>query len=160
MNIHISNTAGYHGSVGFKLSVGGKEYSYKNSGTAELFRLFARALSGWNVSADTPFYIDGDYTIGVSTTKIKFLKIPLYITARAFVDDSDGGITRFTATLLPSDLINIPVSSTGVTYKFHLLMQDKQTELATIQIDDNTIFDNIPSTARIIIEWSMSVRNN
>lgn len=159
-NLHIKNNVGYHGNVTFKLSINGKECAYKNEGTPELFRLFARALSGLSVKEDTPYYINGGFTIGTSPTETTFLRNLVYITARNFINDDEGGFTRFTATILPSDLINIPSSSTGVTYKFYLLKKDKTTTLADITVVDNTLFDNIPANTRIIIEWDMLVRND
>ena len=155
----ISNNINYFGSIKLSVSVDDKKYTFHNSGTTDLFRLFAKALCGINISTSTPYYILGTYTRGSSSAEVQFLKDFIYVTARNFVDDENGGCARVTASIRSTDLQNIPTDLTGVVYKFKLYSADKQTVLATVTVPDNTMFSGITSAARIIVEWSMQVRN-
>lgn len=149
-----NNTVCYVGKVSLKMEVNGKTFNYSNNGKPELFRLFARALAGYNVSEDTPYYISGYRTDG--SGNVPFIQSPIPISARNFVNDDEGGSVRFTARLSPNNLVNL---ASGPTYTLNLLKKDLTTELASIKIEDGTIFQNLPSSARILLEWNMSVRN-
>lgn len=150
-----NNTVCYVGKVSLKMEVNGKTFNYSNNGKPELFRLFARALAGYNVSEDTPYYISGYRTDGSGS--VPFIQSPIPISARNFVNDDDGGSVRFTARLSPNNLVNL---ANGSTYTLNLLKKDLTTELASIKIEDGSeIFSELPSSARILLEWNMSVRN-
>lgn len=153
-----NNTVCYVGKVSLKMEVNGKTFHYSNNGKPELFRLFARALAGYNVSEDTPYYISGYRTDGSGS--VPFIQSPIPISARNFVNDDDGGSVRFTARLSPNNLVNLASDSTSeTTYTLNLLKKDLTTELASIEIEDSSIFQNLSSSARILLEWNMSVRN-
>lgn len=150
-----NNTVCYIGKVSLKMEVNGKTFNYSNNGKPELFRLFARALAGYNVSEDTPYYISGYRTDG--SGNVPFIQSPIPISARNFVNDDEGGSVRFTARLSPNNLVNL---ASGPTYTLNLLKKDLTTELASIEIEDGSeIFSELPSSARILLEWNMSVRN-
>lgn len=160
--VAISNNINYFGSVKLSVTVDGKKYDFHNTGTADLFRVFAKALCGMNISTSTPYYILGVYTRNNSSAEIQFLKDFIYVTARNFVDDENGGCARMTASIRSTDLQNIPTESselTGLTFLFKLYAADKQTVLASVAVPDSTMFTGITAAARIIVEWSMQVRN-
>lgn len=150
-----NNTVRYKGKVTLKIEVNGKTFTYSNEGKPELFRLFARALAGYDVSADTPYYITGSRTDG--SDSVPFIQSAVPISARNFVNDDEGGFVRFTARLSPNNIIN--ATDTESVYSLNLLKKDVTTELASIKIEDGSIFQNLPSSARILLEWNMSVRN-
>ena len=150
-----NNTVCYVGKVSLKMEVNGKTFNYSNNGKPELFRLFARALAGYNVSEDTPYYISGYRTDG--SGNVPFIQSPIPISARNFVNDDEGGSVRFTARLSPNNLVNLASDS---IYTLNLLTKYLTTELASIEIEDGSeIFSELPSSARILLEWNMSVRN-
>lgn len=168
MRTDISSGIGYEGEVTLKLSNGktvNKTYTLHNQGKEGLWKLLARAVTGYDVRSEAPRFIDvvnflndGNY---VSCLKSK-LKITGGVYGHLVPDSpllSDGMSAKFTAVLTANDKI----SNLSPAYPSFVLYSNNA-ELAIVRGKDEdsdiaTLINSVAKGIDVIIEWKMTFKN-
>ena len=164
----ISSGIGYEGEVTLKLSNGktvSKTYTLHNRGKEGLWKLLARAVTGYDVRSEAPRFIDvvnflndGNY--------VSCLKSKLKITGGVYGDlASDGASSedsvsaKFTTVLTANDKI----SNLSPAYPSFVLYSNNA-ELAIVKgkyedPDIATLINSVANGIDVIIEWKMTFKN-
>lgn len=151
----------YTGYVTVKLKIKDKvfELSKHNSGLSALFRIFAMALCGYNVSQSAPVKLDlrganvapTDSNINLFTSCLPAL-VPL--TGVQYFQEDDIWKSRFTATIPYSFFLAQKLSM--YTNKI-LVLTGLSDDLAYLSISEG--FEDLTEGTELIISWDMYVDN-
>lgn len=161
----MNSNFGYIGRVTLKTICNGKVTStdYYNSGTADLFRGYAMAMAGQDITNWLPSYID----VGLINTSTKEFTSVLrnhggVSVVRTFIEDTDGPCTRITATLTNDMLYNNVGEG---TMQFRLMSPTDKNILAELNLTESAsatlkeTLENIPNGTQLIILWDLCVKN-
>jgi hypothetical protein len=158
----MENTAnisvGYIGNVNISIQMDGKivNINKKNKGLPELFRLLVRAISGNNIAADKPSYIDLRYLNGYG--EWESCLINRQSISQLSYNLSDGSwIARASSTIPYSALSVAPISDLGLV-PFRVYLMNKTTDLAYIDVEAKDIYKITPGT-QALVEWILKIIN-
>lgn len=151
----------YTGSV--NLSVKNKEKiiksTYHNSGLSELFRLISKSISGNGLNLDEcPQYIDLRYRVGIDPSWKTCLINKQSITQRDYFQENGFWVSKFATNIPYSEFTIPPQNSAFKNASFRLYIESKNTDLAFIDVDFDTINTIVPGS-QAIVEWVMRLSN-
>lgn len=167
----------YEGKATITIEYNGKKikYSNHNEGTPQLFRLYAKALAGYNTFEDRPVYLDIRYTVDNSTYKsILTNDLPKLTAGNWYYDDfidftsEDSDITQekdwityYTGVIESSDIAGGKVSDLPEAQWRLCILDSGKKEMAFVDLGE--ISDNnlrlIQPGVKAVIEWTTCVRN-
>lgn len=157
---------GYTGEVNCKLKINNKivEFSSHNKGESELFRIIAKALAGYNITAEKPSMIDiRKYDPENDTVSDSLLKQPAQLVGGAFRQETIDSVQQW-VTVYNASIDRSLISDASYYGDVCAVLMSPLSDLAYTQIeniDDANIIQKIrgQNNVQALIEWKMYVNN-
>ena len=156
---------GYTGEVNCKLKINNKivEFSSHNEGESELFRIIAKALAGYNITAEKPAQLD--VCTKTNDTYNSLLKQPAQLVGGAFRQEDINGINQWVTVYnasVDTSMIKGDISPTEDVYAVLKNGNGQMLAYTKIQkVDNVNILYKIKgqNNVQALIEWKMYVNN-
>ena len=153
-----STNLAYTGTVSIKYLFNDKviENTHHNAGTAQLFWLIAKALSGGNIYADRPTKMDVQSSTDNGETWSSMVNTGGIVTSLAYMTDSNGDwVNKLTATfsrqMLNSDFV--------LSNKYRLaLCSSSNTMYATLEVPSEDLIA-VTGSMQAIVDWTLKITN-
>jgi len=147
----------YHGNVELKLKIKDKIINFKNhnEGKSDLFRVIAKALSGYSITNEIPVMID------VRTSELlssSILNKDIYLSGGAYFKDTDTNWkVRFNANISGDD-INKNLLTESLT-TLYIILKSINADLASMEVDISYFNTIATGGMQALLEWTLYVDN-
>lgn len=150
LNLHYTGTV----KISYKNQKQYIERITHNIGLEPLFRFWARALVGENVSGEIPSTIDLQKLENSSWTSV--LNRPISISSLTYAIEDNSWVNKITATLSYDQFVDH--SSIRSTDEYRIVLQSSVSNFATLDVSPSDLM-RISKGTQAIIEWVLKITN-
>ena len=151
MNLHYTGTV----QIRYRYKKKVRKIINHNIGLPPLFRFWARALVGENVSGEIPCKLDLRESQN-DISWVSILKNPIPITSLTYMNENDSWVNKITSTISYDQFIDHSLLNDNNRYK--IVLSSQIADLAELEVPASDLLA-ISDGTQAIVDWTLKISN-